>query len=48
MINDEYYPKINQTTDIYKKINIAYVKETELFDKELELFNKYIHFNKKD
>ncbi len=48
MINDEYYPKINQNTDIYKSINISYVKDTELFDKELELFNKYIHFNKKD
>ncbi len=48
MINDDYYPKINQTTDIYKKINIAYIRDTELFDKELELFNKFIHFNKKD
>jgi hypothetical protein len=48
MVNDDYYPKINQTTDIYKKINIAYIKDTELFEKELELFNKYIHFNKKD
>ncbi len=48
MVNDDYYPKINQNTEIYKKINIAYIKDTELFDKELELFNKYIHFNKKD
>ncbi len=48
MINNEIYLKINQNTDIYKSINIAYVKDSELFDKELELFNKYIHFNKKD
>ncbi len=48
MVNDDYYPKINQDSHIYKYINLAYLREQNLFNKELQLFNKYYHFAKKD
>ncbi len=41
MINDDCYPKINKTTQIYKKINKEYLNNLLIFKKELEIFKKY-------
>jgi hypothetical protein len=43
MINDDCYPNINKNSILYQKINMNYLKELNIFEKELELFNKYFN-----
>ena len=45
MVNEECFPVINKTTELYKKVNWSFLKNHKLYKTELSKFLKYNKLN---